>query len=124
MRGADIYIIYIVDNEEKNMGNVQGVHCWDEGEKGSLDITSSSNGGMPPSSRRRPLPSARQDFHWLHVGFDQLFDPDYLNKESRAGEQNGGGFGMDDAPSGKSGWIDFRIEDRYLLYRLWWAPLV
>ena len=40
------------------MGNVEGVHRWDETEG------------------QRHLPPCGQDFHWLRVGFQHLFDGD------------------------------------------------
>lgn len=48
------------------MGNIEGTHRWD------ADLEA-----------RRQLPSCRQDLHWLVVGFQHLFDADYLNKEFR-----------------------------------------
>jgi hypothetical protein len=65
------------------MGNIESVHRWD------TEVES-----------RRPLPSPRQDFHWLNVGFPHIFDSDYLNKkEFRTDDASVSGEGQASPPA-------------------------
>lgn len=52
------------------MGNAEGAYNWDDTEP------------------TRALPQTRQGLHWRYVGFQHLFDADYLHKEFRHEENS------------------------------------